>query len=84
MNVVDMPSTEKDEPANVLQLEAGNGGQRSTKSTWRKRLSRSKKDGGIKSTLDPEGVLLPAGADLYFQLMRNLTAGFKSCLATAS
>ena len=35
-------------------------------------------------TLDPEGVLLPAGADLYFQLMRNLTAGFKSCLATAS
>ncbi len=34
-------------------------------------------------TLDPEGVLLPAGADLYFQLMRNLTAGFKSCLATA-
>jgi zinc transport system substrate-binding protein len=35
-------------------------------------------------TLDPEGVLLPAGADLYFQLMRDLTAGFKSCLATAS
>ena len=35
-------------------------------------------------TLDPEGVLLPAGADLYFQLMRNLTTGFKSCLGTAS
>ena len=35
-------------------------------------------------TLDPEGVLLPAGADLYFQLMRNLTAGFKACLGTAS
>ena len=30
---------------------------------------------------DPEGVLLPAGADLYFQLMRNLTTGLKSCLA---
>jgi zinc transport system substrate-binding protein len=35
-------------------------------------------------TLDPEGVLLPAGADLYFQLLRNLAARFKSCLATAS
>jgi zinc transport system substrate-binding protein len=36
------------------------------------------------STLDPEGVLLPAGAELYFQLMRNLAAGFRSCLGTAS
>jgi len=36
------------------------------------------------STLDPEGTLLPAGADLYFRLMRNLAAGFRSCLGTAS
>ena len=36
------------------------------------------------ATLDPEGATLPAGADLYFALMRNLTAGLKSCLATAS
>jgi zinc transport system substrate-binding protein len=36
------------------------------------------------STLDPEGALLPAGAELYFQLMRNLAAGFRSCLGTAS
>jgi zinc transport system substrate-binding protein len=35
-------------------------------------------------TLDPEGVLLPAGPALYFELMRNLAAGFKSCLGTAS
>jgi zinc transport system substrate-binding protein len=36
------------------------------------------------STLDPEGALLPAGAELYFQLMRNLAAGFRSCLGAAS
>ena len=36
------------------------------------------------STLDPEGALLPAGGELYFQLMRNLAAGFRSCLGTAS
>ncbi len=36
------------------------------------------------STLDPEGALLPAGPDLYFELMRNLAAGFKSCLGAAS
>jgi zinc transport system substrate-binding protein len=36
------------------------------------------------STLDPEGALLAAGPDLYFELMRNLAAGFKSCLGTAS
>lgn len=35
-------------------------------------------------TLDPEGALLPAGAELYFALMRNLAAGFKSCLGPAS
>jgi len=35
-------------------------------------------------TLDPEGALLPAGPALYFALMRNLTAGFKSCLGSAS
>ncbi len=36
------------------------------------------------ATLDPEGALLPAGGALYFELMRNLAAGFKSCLGTAS
>jgi zinc transport system substrate-binding protein len=35
-------------------------------------------------TLDPEGALLPAGPALYFELMRNLAAGFKSCLGAAS
>ena len=35
-------------------------------------------------TLDPEGALLPAGPGLYFELMRNLAAGFKSCLGTAT
>jgi len=36
------------------------------------------------ATLDPEGALLPAGAELYFALMRNLAAGFRSCLGPAS
>lgn len=36
------------------------------------------------STLDPEGALLASGGELYFELMRNLAAGFKSCLGTAS
>jgi zinc transport system substrate-binding protein len=31
-------------------------------------------------TLDPSGMLLPAGRDLYFELMRDLAAGLKSCL----
>ena len=35
-------------------------------------------------TLDPEGSMLAAGADLYFELMRNLAAGLKSCLEQPS
>ncbi len=35
-------------------------------------------------TLDPEGTMLAPGADLYFQLMRNLAAGLKSCLTAPS
>jgi zinc transport system substrate-binding protein len=31
-------------------------------------------------TLDPEGSMLDPGAALYFELMRNLASGFKSCL----
>lgn len=31
-------------------------------------------------TLDPSGMMLPAGRDLYFELMRDLAAGLKSCL----
>lgn len=34
--------------------------------------------------LDPEGQGLPAGPDLYFALMRNLAAGFKSCFGATS
>jgi zinc transport system substrate-binding protein len=33
--------------------------------------------------LDPEGVTLQAGPDLYFQLMRNLAAGLKACLGAS-
>ena len=32
------------------------------------------------ATLDPEGLTLEPGADLYFELMRNLAGGLKSCL----
>ncbi|MDK1373184.1 MULTISPECIES: zinc ABC transporter substrate-binding protein ZnuA [unclassified Sinorhizobium] len=35
-------------------------------------------------TLDPEAATLDAGPDLYFQLMENLGASLKSCLASAS
>jgi zinc transport system substrate-binding protein len=35
-------------------------------------------------TLDPEGLSLEAGPHLYFQLMRNLAASLKSCLAPAT
>ena len=35
-------------------------------------------------TLDPEGSGLEPGGDLYFKLMRNLAAGFRSCLAQPS
>jgi zinc transport system substrate-binding protein len=35
-------------------------------------------------TLDPEGLSLEPGPQLYFQLMRNLAAGLKSCLAPAT
>jgi zinc transport system substrate-binding protein len=35
-------------------------------------------------TLDPEGMGLEPGGDLYFKLMRNLAAGFRSCLAQPS
>jgi zinc transport system substrate-binding protein len=35
-------------------------------------------------TLDPEGMTLAPGADLYFDLMRNLAAGLKSCLEQPS
>jgi zinc transport system substrate-binding protein len=31
-------------------------------------------------TLDPEGSTLAAGPELYFELIRNLGAGFKACL----
>jgi zinc transport system substrate-binding protein len=31
-------------------------------------------------TLDPTGMMLAAGKDLYFELMRDLAAGLKSCL----
>jgi zinc transport system substrate-binding protein len=31
--------------------------------------------------LDPEGTMLPAGPELYTALMRQLSAGFKSCLS---
>ncbi len=33
------------------------------------------------ATLDPEGLLLMPGPDLYFVLMKNLSQGFKACLA---
>ena len=32
-------------------------------------------------TLDPEGGRLPAGADLYFVLMRQLAQNIRGCLA---
>ncbi len=35
-------------------------------------------------TLDPVGITLQAGPDLYFELMRNLAAGLKSCLEQPS
>ena len=35
-------------------------------------------------TLDPEGSTLNPGAELYFELMRNLASGFKSCLEQPS
>jgi zinc transport system substrate-binding protein len=35
-------------------------------------------------TLDPEGMGLEPGPQLYFALMRNLAAGLKSCLAPAT
>jgi zinc transport system substrate-binding protein len=35
-------------------------------------------------TLDPEGSTLNPGAALYFELMRNLASGFKSCLEQPS
>jgi len=31
-------------------------------------------------TLDPSGVMLMAGKDLYFEMMRDLAAGLKACL----
>ena len=34
-------------------------------------------------TLDPEGVSLAPGPDLYFELMRNLARNIKSCLAAS-
>jgi zinc transport system substrate-binding protein len=34
-------------------------------------------------TLDPEGIALQAGPDLYFGLMRNLVANLKACLAAS-
>jgi zinc transport system substrate-binding protein len=37
--------------------------------------------GGV---LDPEGVSLPAGADLYFRLMRDLATNLRGCLAATS
>jgi len=42
-------------------------------------------DTGARSgTLDPEGMGLVPGTDLYFTLMRNLAAAIKSCLAPAT
>ncbi len=35
-------------------------------------------------TLDPEGMSLTPGPQLYFTLMRNLAAGLKACLAPAT
>jgi zinc transport system substrate-binding protein len=35
-------------------------------------------------TLDPEGLSLEPGPHLYFQLMRNLAASLKACLAPAT
>lgn len=35
-------------------------------------------------TLDPEAATLDAGPDLYFQLMENIGASLKTCLASAS
>lgn len=35
-------------------------------------------------TLDPEGLSLTAGPQLYFALMRNLASGLKACLASAT
>ena len=32
------------------------------------------------ATLDPSGVMLMAGKDLYFEMMRDLAAGLKACL----
>lgn len=36
------------------------------------------------ATLDPEGRTLAPGGELYFELMRNLAAGLKSCLQRSS
>jgi zinc transport system substrate-binding protein len=42
-------------------------------------------DTGARSgTLDPEGMTLEPGPQLYFVLMRNLAAGLKSCLDPAA
>ena len=39
------------------------------------------RDSGVKSgILDPLGAKLPAGTDLYFQLMRNIAASLRRCL----
>jgi zinc transport system substrate-binding protein len=35
-------------------------------------------------TLDPEGLMVPAGPDAYDVLMRRLSAGLKACLAPSS
>jgi zinc transport system substrate-binding protein len=34
--------------------------------------------------LDPEGLLLTPGPDLYFTLMRGLAKGFRECLGGSS
>ena len=46
------------------------------------RLSGAVVEGTLARTamLDPEGMTLEAGPELYFALMRKLAAGFKSCL----
>ncbi|MBA5723941.1 zinc ABC transporter substrate-binding protein [Candidatus Liberibacter sp.] len=37
--------------------------------------------GAVLGALDPEGILIPAGADLYFTLMMNLAVSIKGCIS---
>ena len=44
----------------------------------------SEDTGAATATLDPEGLLLEPGPELYFGLMKGLASGFKTCLGVSA